>query len=69
MTTHLPQIIHLATIDADFCAALQADPQTALTERGLDANADELASLVELCPLIAIPPQTLAAHIPMGGTW
>jgi len=60
MTTHLPRIIHLATTDADFCAELQAAPQVALAERGLEANADELAALVELRSLIAIPPQKLA---------
>ena len=61
MTTHLPRIIHLATTDADFCAELQAAPQVALAERGLEANADELAALVELRSLIAIPPQKLSA--------
>ena len=61
MTTHLPRIIHLATTDADFCAALQADPQTALAERGLEANANELAALVELRSLIAVPSQKLSA--------
>ncbi len=61
MTTHLPRIIHLATTDADFCAALQADPQVALAERSLEANADELAALTELRSLIAIPPQKLSA--------
>jgi len=69
MTTHLPRIIHLATTDADFCAALQADPQTALAERGLEANANELASLVELRSLIATLPQILVAQIPKGPGW
>ena len=71
MTTHLPRIIHLATTDADFCAKLQANPQTALAERGLKANTDELAALVELRALIAVPPQKLSAllaKIPLG-TW
>ncbi len=69
MTTHLPRIIHLATIDADFCAALQADPQTALAEQDLKANADELAALVEFRSLIATSPQILAARIPRDGGW
>ncbi len=69
MTTHLPRIIHLATIDADFCAKLQADPQAALMGRGLEANADELAALAELRSLIATSPQILAARIPRDGGW
>jgi len=69
MTTHLPRIIHLATTDADFCAELQADPQAALAERGLDANANELAALSELRSLIATLPQVLVAQIPLGPGW
>jgi hypothetical protein len=58
--TNLPQIIHLATTDADFCAALQVAPQAALAKRGLEANDEELAALAELHSLIATPPQKLS---------
>jgi hypothetical protein len=67
--THLPQIIHLVTTDADFCAALLADPETTLAERGMVASADELAALAELHSLIAIPSQKLSdllAAVPLN---
>lgn len=56
---NLPRIIHLSTTDAKFRAALQTDPRAALAERGLEANAEELAALVELRSLVVIPPQKL----------
>ncbi len=70
--TNLPRIIHLATTDAEFRAALQVDPRAALAERSLDANGNELAALAELRSLIAIPPQKLSALLaatPDGPLW
>ena len=68
---NLPRIIHLATTDPEFRAALQTDPQVALAERGLKANSEELAALTELRALIAVPPQKLSALLAVipNNTW
>jgi hypothetical protein len=67
--TNLPRIIHLATTDADFCTALLIDPEATLAEQCLEASADELAALVELRSLIAIPPQKLSALLATISDW
>ena len=60
---NLSRIIHMATTDPDFRAALLADPEGTLTQWNLDVSAEELATLARVAHLFALPSDRLLGHL------
>jgi hypothetical protein len=60
---NLPEVIHMATTDPGFRAALVADPEGALAKWDLDVSEEELAVLSKAAHLLALPSERLLGHI------